>query len=88
MSLVSDEHSFGVRLELEGGNGLVLRIYANDAAGFSQVDERFLTVLGEAFLQEVVRGGFSGAELLTYFQKTSFDFIPHETPKDTGGEPG
>ncbi|HEX7713995.1 MAG TPA: hypothetical protein VF531_08205 [Bacillota bacterium] len=88
VSLVSDEHSFGVRLELEGGNGLVLRIYANDAAGFSQVDERFLTVLGEAFLQEVVRGGFSGAELLTYFQKTSFDFIPHETPKDTGGEPG
>lgn len=85
-TLISEERSFGLRLELGSGNELVLRIYSNDPAGFSQMDERFLTVLGEVFLQEVVRGGFSGSELLTYFQKTSFHFIPYETPPDTGGE--
>lgn len=79
-----DERTYGVKLPFEGDDSLLLRIYTSYPEGFSQIDERFLLVLGEIFLQKVIKSGAIPQELLMHFDQTLLTLQSNEVYNEGG----
>ncbi len=69
IATLEDERTFGLQLPLENDEYLLLRIYTSYPEGFSQIDEKFILVLGEAFLQKVLSSGIGSEQLLAYYDR-------------------
>jgi hypothetical protein len=76
-NILEDETTFGLKLQFGKEAQLLLHI-KSEAEGFSQIDEKFVSVLGKIFLLIVIKQQFSAEELLVYFDK-----IPLTFTKDT-----
>lgn len=66
---LDDERTYGLQLQVAGEEYLLLRIYTGYPEGFSQIDEKFMLVLGEIYLQKVIRSGAAPEQLLAHFDQ-------------------
>jgi hypothetical protein len=73
MNMLEDETTFGLNLRFLKGIQLLLHVYS-DPEGFSQIDEKFILILGEIFLLTVMKQGYAPEELLTYFDRVPLTF--------------
>jgi hypothetical protein len=71
--LLDDETTFGLKLQFQKDSQLLLHVYS-EIEGFSQIDEKFILILGEIFLLIVIKQGYVLEELLTYFDRISLTF--------------
>ncbi len=67
-NMLEEETTFGLKLRFSKDTQIIMHIYS-ESVGFSQIDEKFILVLGEVFLREAKRQGYSPDELLTYFDR-------------------
>ena len=73
MNMLTDETTFGLKLRFMKGTQLLLHVYS-EPEGFSQIDEKFILILGEMFLWAVMKKGYTPEELLTYFGRVPLTF--------------
>lgn len=66
---LDDEQTFGLQLQVSGDEYLLLRIYTGYPEGFSQVDEKFILVLGEVYLQKITQSGAAPEQILAHFDQ-------------------
>lgn len=66
---LDDERAYGLQLQFAGESRLLLHIYTSYPEGFSQIDEKFILVLGEVFLQKTIKSGVTPEQLLTDFEQ-------------------
>jgi hypothetical protein len=69
MVALEDERTYGVKLQIAGEEYLLLRIYTDYAEGFSQIDEKFILVLGEVYLQKITQLGGTPEQFLAHFDQ-------------------
>jgi hypothetical protein len=66
---LDDERTYGLQLQTAGEEYLLLRLYTGYPEGFSQIDEKFILVLGEIYLQKVTKSGATPEQLLAHFDQ-------------------
>jgi hypothetical protein len=66
---LDDEQTYGLQLQVGGDEYLLLRIYTGYPEGFSQIDEKFILILGEVYLQKITQSGAAPEQLLAHFDQ-------------------
>lgn len=69
ITALNDERTFGLQLQVAGEEYLLLRIHTGYPEGFSQIDEKFILVLGDIYLQKVSESGATPEQLLAHFDQ-------------------
>lgn len=69
IAALDDERTYGLQLQVAGDEYLLLRIYTGYPEGFSQIDEKFILVLGDVYLQKVSQSGAAPEQLLAHFDQ-------------------
>lgn len=72
-NMLEDETTFGFKLQFGKETQLLLHVYS-EPEGFSQIDEKFILILGEIFLLIVIKQHYLTEELLTYFDRVPLTF--------------
>jgi hypothetical protein len=72
-NMLENETTFGLKLQFKKNTQLLLHVYS-EPDGFSQIDEKFILILGEIFLLTVMKQGYTAEELLTYFDRVPLTF--------------
>jgi hypothetical protein len=81
---LEDERTYGLQLPFANDEYLLLRIYTNYPEGFSQIDEKFILVLGEVFLQKVIKSGVEPELLLAHYDRIPLSLNTVEVYNEEG----
>jgi hypothetical protein len=73
INLLEAETTFGLKLQFGKETHLLVHVYS-EPEGFSPIDEKFILILGEIFVQIVIKKHCTIGELLAYFDKVPLTF--------------
>jgi len=76
---LDDDRAYGLQLLFAGEERLLLHIYTGYPEGFCQIDEKFILILGEVFLQKIIKSGVTPEQLLADFDQSPLTAQTAET---------
>lgn len=69
IAALEKEQTYGIQMQVAGEEYLLLRMYTSFPEGFSPIDEKFMLVLGDIYLQKISNAGATPEQLLAHFDQ-------------------